>query len=656
MHIDTVFSPEDLRYLTLLSHEYPSIQKVSAAIVNLNALSNLPKGTEHFMSDLHGEADAFAHIRNNCSGVIREKVNDLFFSTMSESARMELCALIYYPAEKMEELRAEGRATEDWFRLTLYRLVELARSVGSKYTRSKVHKALPEDYSYIIDELLHTSGEEHDKQAYYQHIITTIIDIGQAEGYMIALATLIKRLAVDCLHVVGDIYDRGPHADRIMEMLLSHHNVDVQWGNHDIVWMGAAAGSEVCVAVVLNSALQYNTLSIVESAYGISLRDLIGYAQETYRGSATFMPRNQEENYYVKNNMDTLCRAHKAIAVILFKLEGRLIACHPEYGMDDRRLLDKIDYENGTILLGDRRYPLNDTDFPTIDPADPYALTEAEQALMLSLTQSFRQSASLRRHIDFLYRCGSLYKVFNGNLIFHGCIPMAEDGSFEAVQVRDGRVLSGRAYMDYCDQTARAAYYSHDRDSLDFMWYLWCGRRSPLFGRDRMTTFERYFLADQSTWVENKNFYYRAVERYDDVCRILREFGLDERTGHLINGHVPVRASAGESPIKANGRYLLIDGGFCRAYHDRTGIAGYTLIFSSRGMRLVAHSPFAGKEAAIRENRDILAATDVVFERMNRRMLVCDTDEGHALTERMHELKRLLDAYRAGVIKEPNEF
>ncbi len=656
MHTDTVFTPEELRYLTLLSHEYPSIRKVSAEIVNLNAISNLPKGTEHFMSDLHGEADAFAHIRNNCSGVIREKVNDIFYSTMTENARKELCSLIYYPTEKIEELRTAGKATDDWFRLTLYRLVELARSVGSKYTRSKVHKALPEDYSYIIDELLHTSGEEHDKQAYYQHIINTVIDIGEAEGYVVALATLIKRLAVDCLHVVGDIYDRGPHADRIMDMLLSHHNVDVQWGNHDIVWMGAAAGSEACVAVVLNSALQYNTLSILETTYGISLRDLIGYAQETYKNAASFMPRNQEENYYVKSNTDTLCRAHKAIAVILFKLEGRLIARHPEYGMEDRRLLDRIDYQNGTITLSGKCYPLNDTDFPTVDPADPYALTAEEKTLVQTLTQSFRHSVPLRRHIEFLYRCGSLYKVYNGNLIFHGCIPMCADGSFETVDLGEGRSFSGRAYMDFCDKTARSAYYKHDRDSLDFMWYLWCGRRSPLFGRDRMTTFERYFIADRSTWVETKNHYYSAVERYDRVSMILREFGLDEKNGHLINGHVPVRASAGESPIKANGRYLLIDGGFCRAYHDKTGIAGYTLIFSSRGLRLVAHSPFDGKEAAVRENRDILAATDVVFERMQYRMLVRDTDGGRRLVDRMHELRRLLDAYRAGVIKESKDF
>ncbi len=648
--VKTNYSVEELKILNLLAAEYPSIALASATLVNLNALSNLPKGTEHFMSDLHGEAAAFEHILNNCSGVIREKVDSVFYRTMSEEERRTFCTLIYYPVEKMEELRQDGTITPDWYRITLYRLVDLSRSVASKYTRAKVRDALPTDFQYIIDELLHTSGEEHDKQAYYQNIISTVIEVGQAEAFISALCALVKRMAVDRLHVVGDIYDRGNHADRILDMLREHHQVDIQWGNHDIVWMGAAAGSAACVATVLNSALQYNTLAIVENTYGISLRDLIGFAQETYRDSTWFMPRNPDDAYYVKNSMDNLAKAHKAIAIILFKLEGQLIRRHPEYGMEDRLLLDAIDYEQNTVTIGGEIYPLNDGHFPTIDPADPYVLSPAEESLMESLTSAFRHSRGLQKHINFLYNAGSLYKICNGNLLFHGCVPMTPDGQLEAVQTFDGKIRSGRAYMDFCDKTARAAYYDGGQDELDFMYYLWCGRQSPLFGRDKMTTFERYFVADRKTWEEIKNPYYALVENYETAVSLLREFGLDGRESHIINGHVPVRAGKGEHPVRAGGRYIRIDGGFCRAYHDKTGIAGYTLIYSSKGLRLVSHSPFEGKEAAVRENRDILAADDVVFEMMSHRMLVRDTDDGQRIIERMEDLRALLNAYREGVV------
>ena len=414
--------------------------------------------------------------------------------------------------------------------------------------------------------------------------------------------------------------------------------------------MGAAAGSPACVATVLNSALQYNTLSIVENTYGISLRDLIGFAQETYRDSTWFMPRNPDDAYYVKNSMDNLAKAHKAIAIILFKLEGQLIRRHPEFGMEDRLVLDKIDYENNTITLNGETYPLNDGHFPTIDPAEPYALTDAEQSLIDSLTHAFRHSKALRKHIEFLYNDGALYKTCNGNLLFHGCVPMTPDGEFDAVTSFDGVTRKGRAYMDFCDKTARAAFYEHGQDALDFMYYLWCGRQSPLFGRERMTTFERYFVADRKTWTETKNPYYDLVESYETAAFILREFGLDEKTGHIINGHVPVRAAIGEPPVKARGRYIRIDGGFCRAYHDRTGIAGYTLIYTSKGLRLVSHSPFEGKTAAVRQNRDILATDDVIFEMMPHRMLVRDTDYGKRIIERMADLRALLDAYREGIV------
>ena len=645
------YTADQIKLLQLLSKEFPTIPKVGAEIINLNAISNLPKGTEHFMSDLHGESEAFEHILNNCSGVVREKVRDIFEKEMSEEEQRNFCTLIYYPVEKIEELRLRGENTVEWYSRTLYRLVDVARSVASKYSRSKVRKALPDAYRYAVDELLHTSGEEHNKQAYYTHIISTIIEVGEANGFIEALCSLIKRMAVDCLHVVGDIYDRGPHADRIMEMLCAHHHVDVQWGNHDIVWMGAAAGSEVCIATVLNFALQYNTLAMVENAYGISLRDLIEYAQETYKGSTWFLPRNPDDAYYVKNRMDNLSRAHEAIAVIMFKLEGQLIDRHPEYGMNARRLLDKIDYENKTVRLDGKVYELNECNFPTVDPKDPYRLTDAEEEIMRSLRRSFCHSVLLQKHVRFLYEHGSLYKVYNGNLLFHGCIPMREDGSFEMVRVSTGGMLSGKGYMDYCDKMARRAFYENDQGARDFMYYLWCGKQSPLFGRARMTTFERYFISDSDTWKEPKNPYYTMIEDYDSVCRILSEFGLDAPESHMINGHVPVRVGAGESPIKAGGKYVLIDGGFCKAYHDTTGIAGYTLIYSSRGLRLVAHGSFDGRRAAIRENKDILATTDVVFEMMCRRMLVRDTDDGKLILERMEDLKLLLEAYRSGLIQ-----
>ncbi len=651
----TAYTPEQIKMFHLLAKEYPSRRAAGAAVVNLNALLNLPKGTEHFLSDLHGEAEAFKHILNNCSGVIREKVDTLFYRSASEHERRELCTLIYYPMEKIGEMHAKGKDTPEWYDLTLYRLVDLARSVASKYTRNKVRDALPREFQKIIDELLHTSGEEHNKQEYYKHIISTIIEIGHAPIFVEALCSLIKRMAVDWLHVVGDIYDRGQRADKILEMLMAYHNVDIQWGNHDIVWMGAAAGSRACIASVLHMAVQYNTLSIVENSYGISLRDLIGFAQETYSDSTTFMPRSNEDKDYIKNNMDSLSKAHKAIAIIMFKLEGQLIMRHPEYNMNGRLLLDRIDYARKTVTVDGVEYPLNDVDFPTVDPEHPYELSPGEAALMDSLYRAFRDSAPLREHIRFLYAKGSLYKVFNQNLFFHGCIPMTADGAFQEVTLYDGRTLSGKAYMDACDRIARIAFYDRTEDALDFMYYLWCGNQSPLFGREKMTTFERCFIDESATWKERKNPYYSFIDNYGAICKILHEFGLHESTSHVINGHVPVKTGQGENPIKANGRYILIDGGFCKAYHTTTGIAGYTLIYTSRGLRLVSHAPFEGKAAAIKENKDILATTDVIFEMMNRRMMVADTDEGKELMERMNDLKGLLDAYEMGIVKARKE-
>ena len=645
------FTQDELKYLRLLAGKYPTIQSVCTEIINLSAILNLPKGTEHFMSDLHGEADAFRHILNNCSGVIREKVDMVFGHSMPERERQWFSTLIYYPREKLNEVKQGTENMEDWYSITLYRLVELCRQVASKYTRSKVRKALPPEFEYIIDELLHTSGDEDNKQAYYQHIISTIIDVRRADEFIIALAALIKRLAVDRLHIVGDIYDRGPRADRILDMLMEHHCVDIQWGNHDILWMGAAAGSEACIMNVLNLALQYNTLNIVENGYGISLRDMIAFAQETYKDCTWFMPRTPDDKAYLKTSMDTLSKVHKAVAIIQFKLEGQLIARHPEYGMDDRRLLDKIDYDEQMITIGGKRYPLNDCHFPTIDPADPYALTEAEAALTASLRHAFRTSPRLQKHVGFLYSSGGMYRCCNGYLLFHGCIPMDEAGNFLPFNTPDGPV-SGKAYMDYAEAAARKAYYGPKcsrQPYEDFMWYLWCGRYSPLFGREKISTFERYFVSDRETWTEEKNAYYCHIQSRETCERILQEFGLTGPESRIINGHVPVRTREGESPIKADGRLMVIDGGFCRAYHETTGIAGYTLIYNSYGLKLVSHETFPGTQSAINENKDILTTTNI-FERSRSRCLVRDTDVGCELQASIDDLNRLLRAYRQGVI------
>lgn len=639
--------------LQLLSRQYPTIPAVCTEIINLNAILNLPKGTEHFMSDLHGEDEAFRHILNNGSGVIREKVDMVFRHSMPEKERAWFSTLIYYPIEKMEEVKRDTANMSDWYAITLYRLVEVCKLVASKYTRSKVRKAMPDEFGYIMDELLHTNYDEENKQSYYQNIINTIIAIQRAEEVIAALCSLIKRLAVDSLHIVGDIYDRGERADRILDMLIAHHCVDIQWGNHDILWMGAAAGNEACIACVLNLALQYNTLDMIENGYGISLRDMIAFAQETYRDCTWFLPRHPDEKDYLKSSMDTLSKVHKAVAILQFKLEGQIIRRHPEYGMDDRRLLGHIDWETQTVAIGGTVYPLNDCHFPTVDPADPYALSAAEEQLLATLKRAFLYSDRLQRHVGFLYSNGGMYKKINQNLLFHGCIPMDEAGGFRPFTV-NGNTYSGKAYMDYCDATARKAYFDDPRspgkqDHVDFLWYLWCGRHSPLFGRDKITTFERYFVSDKAAWTETKDPYYRHIRHAEACQNILREFGLDPENAHIVNGHVPVRAAKGESPIKGEGRLIVIDGGFCKAYHETTGIAGYTLVYNSHGLRLIAHESFGGIRSAIEENKDILTTT-TIFETTQHRMMVKDMDKGRELQEKISQLELLLKAYRLGVI------
>ena len=656
------YRPENLHYLRMLARQYPTVQAASTEIINLQAILNLPKGTEHFISDVHGEHEAFLHILNSASGVVREKLDQLFGTSVSKADLDQLATLIYYPQEKLEEIEQTVPDMREWYRITLHRLIELCREVSSKYTRSKVRKAMPAEYAYIIDELLHTRYEESDKRDYYENIISTIIDIDRAPNFLTHLCELIKRLAVDRLHIVGDIFDRGPRADVIMDSLMNYHSVDIQWGNHDILWMGAASGSRTLVATVLANSLRYNNLEVIETGYGISLRPLATFAAEVYRHCNVdrFQVKltGDDAVQYTEKDKLLAARMHKAITVILFKLEGQKIRRNPCFRMDDRLLLDKIDYESRTVSIGGADHPLEDVDFPTVDPADPYALTPEEGRLIDQMTRSFRYSEKLQRHVRFLYSKGSLYRIYNGNLLFHGCIPMEEDGTLMKFSF-GGRELSGKAFLDYADLNARKAYYdrpgSAEREAgMDFLWFLWAGRSSPIFGRDRMTTFERRLIADESTWAEPKNAYYQL---YNDpaVCdMLLKEFGLEGPHCHIINGHVPVKTQKGESPLKSGGKLLVIDGGFCRAYQKTTGIAGYTLIYNSHCLRLVSHEPFVGQAHAIRENRDI-ASTTQVFERLEQRMKIAQTDVGRQLKEQIADLMALLCAYRNGEIVEDHK-
>lgn len=658
------FSHEKLEYLKLLSRQYPTVQEASTEIINLRAIQNLPKATEHFISDVHGEYEAFQHIINSASGVVREKIDDLLGSSVPRCDRDQLATLIYYPEEKLEEIERETEDMREWYRITFHRLIDLCCLVSAKYTRSKVRKAMPKDYAYIIDELIHTHFEQNetDKRGYYENIINTIIDLDRASNFLIQLCELIKRLAVDHLHLVGDIFDRGPGADVIMDALMDYHSVDIQWGNHDILWMGAASGSRTLVATVLANSLRYNNLEVIETGYGISLRPLSVFADEFYRKCdvSRFQVKiaKEDEGSFTERDKLLAARMHKAITMILFKLEGQKIRRNPCFNMDDRLLLDKVDYQAGTVEIDGAVYPMLDTDFPTVDPKDPYALTPEEDALINTLTRSFKHSEKLQRHVRFLYSKGSLYRVYNGNLLFHGCIPMGLDGSLLSFSI-GCKSLSGREFLDYADLTARRAYYnkpgSPERQfGMDFLWWLWCGRNSPIFGRDRMTTFERRFVEDESTHVETKNAYYTL---YNDpaVCEgILKEFGLEGSHCHIINGHVPVKSKKGESPVKGGGRLIVIDGGFCKAYQKTTGIAGYTLIYNSMCFRLVAHEPFVGRAAAIRRNWDI-ASTSQIFERLERRATIEDTDNGRRMQAQVDDLLDLLRAYRSGAIVESHK-
>ncbi len=644
---------KNMKYLKLLSKNYSTIEEVCREIVNLESILDLPKGTEHFLSDIHGEYEAFTHILNNASGEIRSKIDIAFGNSVSQNERSQLATLIYYPEKKLDEIKDMKIDLADWYKITIHRLLEICVITATKYTRSKLRKALPNEFEYIIDELLHTDVSSRNKDAYYHKIIDAIIEIDRADEFIISLANVIKRLVVDHLHIVGDIYDRGPHPDIIMDMLINHHNVDIQWGNHDILWMGAGAGNLTCIANALNISLQYNNLEFLETGYGISLRKLVNFAQETYADCKFFAPKGLTSDRFLNESKEYISQLHKAVVVMQFKLEGQTILRHPEYNMKHRLFLDKINYKTGEIEIGGVKYKLNDCDFPTIDPKNPYELTEQEQDIMDYLKFAFTSSEKLQKHIQFMFSNGSMYKIYNNNLLLHGCIPMEPNGEFMVFK-RGSKSYSGQSYLAYCDRVARNAYFMSDtapnKDiATDFFWFLWSGNGSPLYGRDKMTTFERYLISDQSLWKETKNSYYELVKSPEICGKILVEFGLDAQKGHIINGHVPVRTKDGESPVRGEGRLIFIDGGFCKAYQKTTGIAGYTLIYNSWGMKLVSHQPFSSIEAAVKEDMDIVS-TSTVLEYDPNRIYVANTDTGEQLKEKIKDLKLLLKAYREGYI------
>ncbi len=648
---------KDLHYLKLLAKQYPSIQAASTEIINLNAILNLPKGTEHYISDVHGEYEAFLHVLKNGSGSINRKIEDIFADTLLKKEKRNLATLIYYPEQKLSLILKTLDHEGEWYRITLFRLIKMCRVVSSKYTRSKVRKSLPDDFAYIIEELLHEQESLDNKHEYYKSIIDTIISTGRAKEFIIAMSELIQRLTIDRLHLIGDIYDRGPGAHIIMDTLMDYHAVDIQWGNHDILWMGAAAGSEACMTNVIRICLRYSNMTTLEDGYAVSMLPLATFAMDIYGDDPCpqFMPKLSGEREYSDDELKLMAKMHKATTIIQLKLEAQVIRRQPQYHMEDRLLLDKIDYKKGTIRLNGQEHDLNDTNFPTIDSNHPYKLTAEETALVEKLRHSFTNSEKLQKHVRFLYSKGSMYLVYNGNLLYHGCIAMNEDGSFKAFKV-GGEEFKARSFMDRVERLARQAYFTTDNPEqkqygMDAMWYLWSGDQSPLFGKDKMATFERYFIDDKSTHTETINAYYTFRDSKETAQKILKEFGLDPDKAHIINGHVPVKVKKGESPVKAGGKLLVIDGGFSKAYQSQTGIAGYTLVYNSYGLLLVSHRPFESTQKAIEEELDIHSKTEIL-ETNYARIRVKDTDRGRDFQKQIEELQLLLRAYRAGLIKE----
>lgn len=649
----------DIDYLNLLSQQYPTAKAASREIIHLQAMQKLPKVTEHFMSDIHGEYESFLHILKNASGVIKDKITLIYGRTLSEHDRQILATLIYYPEQKLELIKAEIEEIDDWYRITLYRLIEICRVIASKYTRMKVRSYLPETFGSTIDELIHADTDYgSDKSSYYNETISSIVELGQADAFIVDISTLIQTLAVGALHIIGDIFDRGPRADIILDTLINYHSVDIQWGNHDVEWMGAAAGSLACIANVISISTKYSNFDCLEDGYGINMRPLTVFALETYGGDPCerFMLRNPNQVRISRHDEDVWAKIHKAISVIEFKLEGQLILRHPEFEMNNHLMLDKINFAEGTITLEGKTYELLDTNFPTIDPKNPFELTAEEKELMELLQNSFLRSEKLQKHVNFLYEKGSIYRLYNNNLLYHGCIPMNSDGTFREVTLA-GKRVKGKSLMDLADKLARDGYFGKKGSKTkeygeDFLWFLWCGCFSPLYGKNKMTTFERYFIEDESTWAEIKDDYYTLSEKPEICDMILEEFGIDANSfSHIINGHVPVKIKKGESPIKADGKLLVIDGGLSRAYQKVTGLAGYTLLFNSHGLLLSAHDAFMSAESAIQKEKDIYSTLDVI-DLAPKRLLIEDTDAGRIQAKKIQDLKALVEAYNSNKIRQ----
>lgn len=643
-----------LHCIEQLSESYPTIGSAATEIINLQSILFLPKGTEHFLSDIHGEYDAFSHVLRNGSGAVRKKIDDVFLDSLSEEDKAALATLIYYPHRRIEVVKAQEKNLQKWYRENLYRLIEVCKTVSSKYTRSKVRKSLPKEYAYVIEELITEKQEVLNKEAYYEAIVNTIVELGQTDNFIIALAELIQRLVIDHLHILGDIFDRGAQPHKILNRLERYHSFDIQWGNHDIVWMGAATGQLACIASVIRSSIRYGNLDLLEEGYGINMIPLATFAMSVYKDDPCTIFAQKGSGTFTNEETELIRKMHKAIMIIRMKLEGQLIKKYDSFGMKDRLVLDFIDYEKGTVLLDGKTYELLDTNFPTIDPKNPYKLTQEEEDVMARLSSSFRHCEKLQRHVNLLLKKGSMYKIYNQNLLYHGCVPMNEDGSFAKVNIF-GEEYSGKALYDVIEAYVRKGFFAKDEEERekgrDIMWYAWTAPYSPIFGRSKMATFERYFLKDTGTHEEKKNAYYEHLDTPDLAEKILAEFGLCGENAHIINGHVPIQRIAGESPVKCNGKLIIIDGGFSSTYRSKTGIAGYTLTYNSYGLTLSAHQPFKSVEDAVVGNNDLESKKEVV-EVAEHRILVGDTDAGKRMMERIEDLKELIQAYQTGLISE----
>lgn len=648
-------SKENIHYYEHLAELYPTISSATSAIINLQSLLHLPKGTEHFLSDIHGEYDAFSHVLRNGSGAVRKKIDDVFGRTLGVADKTSLATLIYYPQKKISLVKETESDMESWYKTSLYRLIEVCKIVSSKYTRSKLRKALPEDYAYVIEELITEKQEVLNKEAYYESIINSIVELGQAESFIVVLSELIQRLVIDHLHILGDIYDRGPAPHKIMDELCEYHSVDIQWGNHDIIWMGAATGHLACITAVIRTSIRYGNLDLLEEGYGINMLPLATFALSVYENDPCerFVQKDNNSNT-TKIENDLVRKMHKAIAIIRFKLDGQLIQKYPEFGMEDQLRLSNIDFEKGTIRIEGKEYKMEDMNLPTVDPKDPYKLTEEEMEVMMRLRSSFRHCEKLQKHAHFLLKNGSLYRIYNNNLLYHGCVPMNQRGSFTKVNVF-GKDYSGKALYDVLESYVRKAFFSKDKaereKGRDLIWFLWTAPNSPIYGRHKMATFERYFVDDMQLHHESKNDYYRIIDKPEIACKILKEFGLEGEGIHIINGHVPVRLMEGEKPVKSNGKVIVIDGGFSKLYQRKTGIAGYTLTYNSYGLTLSAHEPFVSADEAVRKEMDIVSKREIV-EYSDKRVLVGDTDFGKRMERRIEDLKDLISLYQSGQFAE----